>query len=1484
MEAQALKTDAAVQSVGDSLDDVGTREHMAHLEGTNKQLKEMDKTTEHLGGSSGGLSKTRRETDGLTKSNDRLNTSVTRTGLKLAAFGKILAALKIPFVVSAVASLVAGVSALGGGLTSMLPQLGQWAGSLVSLIPNLGRLGSLAAAAIPSVIGLGGAFLGARLAFSGFGAAVSEGGKALADLEPRAQRVARVLRGVGKDFADSVKAQASNSFFGSFNASQMEQILSKQNRTQAKSLVGTGAQTAGMAATQATDALINPTVLADLNRIMARMQPVILMLTSAFTDLARAALDVGVAALPLTRWLAQTISGWASYWRELARVGRETGSLAKKFETAWRVAQQFGRILKNVWGVLGDVLNASSKAGDSLWNAAEMGTRKWEEWTSSFEGKNVMADWFNHARESASTVWSTIKNLGRGMNAIGLASRDVGDELWKQTEQITGRWADWANSFKGQTDMARWFEAIKRPMQEISGLIADLGKAFVRLGTAGGLTETFEILRRGVEPLEKLFAEIGKNLAPTFAESLVQILTLMSNLTEAGSPFIALGKLMNSFMIVLNKVVDTIPGLGTLLGVTLGAVALRRAYLGINLLAQGWMRVTAAALEAAAANQAAMASAMGGRGAVVAGPVGRGGQRSPGTGTTQKPGGSGGPAVLGGFGGRAAGKVGGSLAGRAAGAAGRFAGRWVAPAVALWAASDILSAPDGLQGKAGTAAEWGSMGIFDYKTNAEKTEMGTAQGQHIADRVFKQTGTKTPFQLQQASDRLERIIKSSGSIFDQQQAMADNLAVKGGRNVDPATGRRLVPRGMVPRTPDEIEAAQGRIDKRNRLSGMPEEAKAAREAALRSARQQAQRAADRTSLATAGDVNKDIGGAFKIAKDAFGLEKAMRLTTRGVLQEIGPKLGDAGSMALAKTRLQWMKEQAKLNPELLGTFQKLQDGVQKKFRDMGKNIRVINGEIYDGSNAQWNRIREALGTQTEKMKQKTTEGFTYMQQKAVNALTTMGYSQGEAKSIVTHGGEIGAGTGAGLGNAAANAERRGMGNSGGKAKGARGMRIPGLGRQDNVPLMLGMAAPGELIVNRHTERDVDRDLMGAGKPPLGRRVAGEGRRHSEGYAKGGRLASGHPELNTAMQGLEARLAAKGFTAGSTTGGTHAPGSYHYSGSAIDYGDASNNMQSLWSVLRPMARSFAELFGPSGMRPGPTLMHNGQGFSDAALQAQHEDHIHVALTGGKLGKLGAGGAGGGAAMRQALRIKAAKTGMKGVPGALGDQTLKILASGMEDKINQRIGGGQAGGPVDLSGGVRSWLTQALRITGHYSPANLQALYGRAMQESGGNPRSVNNWDSNAAAGTPSKGLLQTIDPTFDQYKMKGYGNIFNPVHNAVAAIRYMFGRYGHIVGPSSTGYATGGRVPDFGGWFGGGGHFDVDGATMIGVGEKGKERVKVTPAGKSAGRGGGDGISIGQMTIHNNRPGDIRRQVERELDQAFSNFAEKVASEGNGVVA
>lgn len=101
----------------------------------------------------------------------------------------------------------------------------------------------------------------------------------------------------------------------------------------------------------------------------------------------------------------------------------------------------------------------------------------------------------------------------------------------------------------------------------------------------------------------------------------------------------------------------------------------------------------------------------------------------------------------------------------------------------------------------------------------------------------------------------------------------------------------------------------------------------------------------------------------------------------------------------------------------------------------------------------------------------------------------------------------------------------------------------------------------------------------------------------------------------------------------------------------------------------------------------------------------------------------------------------------------------------------------------SGNVAQWIAQAEQILeANGTPAaaldtNTIALIIRG--ESGGNPNAVNATDSNAAAGHPSKGLMQCIDSTFQGNKLPGHDDIYNPVDNIIAGVRYALNRYGSL---------------------------------------------------------------------------------------------------------
>lgn len=139
------------------------------------------------------------------------------------------------------------------------------------------------------------------------------------------------------------------------------------------------------------------------------------------------------------------------------------------------------------------------------------------------------------------------------------------------------------------------------------------------------------------------------------------------------------------------------------------------------------------------------------------------------------------------------------------------------------------------------------------------------------------------------------------------------------------------------------------------------------------------------------------------------------------------------------------------------------------------------------------------------------------------------------------------------------------------------------------------------------------------------------------------------------------------------------------------------------------------------------------------------------------------------------------------------TVGIATKFIKDKLK---GFGGSGVNYKPSAGVEQWRAtakKALELTNQFTEANLNRLLMQMKSESGGNPNAINNWDINAKMGIPSKGLMQVIDPTFRAYAMKGFDkNIYDPMSNILAAIRYTLAQYGSLErGWKGHGYANGG---------------------------------------------------------------------------------------------
>ena len=176
-----------------------------------------------------------------------------------------------------------------------------------------------------------------------------------------------------------------------------------------------------------------------------------------------------------------------------------------------------------------------------------------------------------------------------------------------------------------------------------------------------------------------------------------------------------------------------------------------------------------------------------------------------------------------------------------------------------------------------------------------------------------------------------------------------------------------------------------------------------------------------------------------------------------------------------------------------------------------------------------------------------------------------------------------------------------------------------------------------------------------------------------------------------------------------------------------------------------------------------------------------------------------------------------------------------------------------------GGRARWsgvMSKALGMKGEFGPMRLKWGLDRLMQESGGDPNAVNNWDSNAKKGTPSKGLMQVIDPTFRAYAEPGYSsNIFDPLSNILASINYTLARYGSLKkGWTRAGGYASGTVNASPGW-----HM---------VGEEGPELLRFR---------GGEQVLTAEETRRQLAGGNPGGLTDDEIERIATRMAEAVQS-------
>lgn len=580
------------------------------------------------------------------------------------------------------------------------------------------------------------------------------------------------------------------------------------------------------------------------------------------------------------------------------------------------------------------------------------------------------------------------------------------------------------------------------------------------------------------------------------------------------------------------------------------------------------------------------------------------------------------------------------------------------------------------------------------------------------------------------------------------------------------------------------------------------------------------------------------------------------------------------------------------------------DPHRKAARKTREIVADTNDRVTRNTREAMRDTADAITNNARKAEREAGASFGRLTAQAFSNLTKMGYSRGEARKLAQ-------------GNAAQQAA--------GKMASmfARGGRIRGAGLRDTVPVG-GLAAPGELIVNRHTEQRVNQRLA-AFNTTLGHEVGGEARPHSSPMRAAGRGPGGPhvfhqlggriPDAMGALPGLDvlaAFLKAK-FGLGVSSG--LRPGAITTSGNPSDHGwggaiDVTNGI-----TTPQMDAAHAWMSRNLGGAIKQMLYRTMVG-------GNHFDHIHVALqpqfahnaglmmrvlrSGGAmrlasmLGGLGIGG-------MQMKALRPGESALGGIPGALSGGAMRLMARGLTQAINRSLGfGGGMRGGAGTRGLNRIFPSHGLaNATGHTQLTERQV---RAVAESAGFSPGLALQMAQIARGESSyypgiiswdggHGLWQMTPRVWGasaiakMNQLGGLAAMRNPMKNALMA-KWLYDQAGgfspwygtkflntnmNVAGVQSVlNGAYGGRVA-WGGWNQRGGRFRVNGPTIFGAGERGPEDVTISPKGQGGGGATSPTISVRIDHLEWKRDGDLKKAIRKELGE-LADELELVGSE------
>lgn len=445
-----------------------------------------------------------------------------------SGFGSVLAGGASLVALGAKAGVaLAGITSLAQGVIGLVGVLQNASGAAALLPAALAGVVAVAATVKIGLSGVGDAF---KALASGDTAKLNE---ALKKLAPSAQEFVRSAQAIKPAF-DDMKLSVQQALFQNLGGT-LRDIGARFLPVLKTGFTGIAAEL-NTAAVGIGRFLTDARTTGQVGSIFDNIRKSVAALAPSFTSILDALLnitDVGSTFLP---GLANSFSKVTDNFAQFIQKSKDSGALSDFIQTAIDTIKQLGTVIKNVFGILGDVINAANISGGGLLNNLISITDEIHKFTSSAEGSQAINTFFVSMSKVIAAVLPIVLNLA-GIFATQLAPA---------LANIVTTLAPVVNQFLGALGEAlkAAIPGIQALVQGFADLIAGLQPALPAIGQlaavlGNGLGQVLTALAPVIGQLVTALATTLAQAIPPLIPIITQLVTIIGQILTAVAPLIA---------------------------------------------------------------------------------------------------------------------------------------------------------------------------------------------------------------------------------------------------------------------------------------------------------------------------------------------------------------------------------------------------------------------------------------------------------------------------------------------------------------------------------------------------------------------------------------------------------------------------------------------------------------------------------------------------------------------------------------------------------------------------------------------------------------------------------------------------------------------------------------------------------------------------------------------------------------------------------